>query len=698
MPKSVGGACRSHAHFLCLCAFGCFVAFSLLSSGSRAVRALADAGMRSRLEHWPVAPYAQTYRWVAHRVRGHDKVGWIELPGTPGGFHHEKIAADLRHIVKPTWLSTGREPVSLVTFDGDRDRDEVREEIEALGFPKIWLHPISRVAVALEDPKGRPSEFLTPRITRSDHFWGGLKLFSLAILPAFLVFRRRRRSRLPKPSPSPSHSHRSLPRLLAPMTITGVSLRSGLLAVLGIPYALAAACALGDAVGGSTMAVAVIYSGLIGAWSTLCTQVYLPLPDDPDSLAFRPPSLETLDGAALFRWSAFGLLVLGVGGLALRLGLRTEGMIDAVAMYNARARAIVLDPAFLGPFAPPVGAHSMHADYPPALTFAVAGAYTVSGSFSAVAPIFIQLCFWIGGLGLLLTWTHRRAGRAAALAVIALLAVLPHWHDRITDQCCDVPLGMTWMAAMTVWYRRRTVPVAAATGLLIGGTVLMKNEGLLLVSAWLFAMLATAPKSILGQPRRAATLLIGLGLAATLLVAFNASVPPGDLFGRLSVDNISARRTFIIGERFWQTIAWPGTYGWTFALVGTASAALIIKRFAGRIRGEQPERSPESLRALPLAIAVSAAGYFAVYAATSFDIEWHLRTSCDRLFAQIYPATLMLGVAIAGFVAPLSNAAEEKGESTVTLTPAPNRRWALAQHQERRPARPLVSKAGEIES
>jgi len=53
------------------------------------------------------------------------------------------------------------------------------------------------------------------------------------------------------------------------------------------------------------------------------------------------------------------------------------------------------------------------------------------------------------------------------------------------------------------------------------------------------------------------------------------------------------------------------------------------------------------------------AGYFCTYVVTPLDLTWHLNTSLDRLYAQLWPSLLLL-------VPMMFRSAEELATTTVT--------------------------------
>ncbi len=550
----------------------------------------------------------ENFRWLEQRTLGLEAVGWLELEGAPTeGFEHEILTARVRHMVAPTWVLTRPAQVTIVALPEDWVEAQVRAELAALGFNRVSVRPHAQVAVAL---KSSPPLTAGPmrKVTAGDHVFGGVLLAMVALLPALLGSWRR-------------------------------DARTFFLNLMGVPFALGLAAAAGDVCARPELATGGFFALLLAAWVALVRSLGWRAP------AARPPNAPMVTRVAVV------IAALSIATLVLKMGLRPEGMIDAIAMYNMRARAIVLDTAFLGPFHPAEGVYPMHPDYPPLIPFAVAGAYRLAAAFTAVAPMWVQLCLWVGGVGLLFEHARRTVGALTALAVLALLMLLPHWQGLIADQCCDVALGLAFAASLCLWFEasdgstpaKRRPRAALVSGLLLGAVILTKNEGLLVLLAWLTAIVALTGHSLLNQPRATFAFFVGLTPAAILNGAFSAHVPPNDLLAQMSLANVSVERASKIAHQFIAIAFAPGSYVWVFPIVALGSLAAW---FHGLRSGRGLRGLPEPVRVLPPALAAVVLGYFVVYLTVDYDVDWLLQTSCQRLFAQLFPAAIFLGVAL----------------------------------------------------
>ena len=139
--------------------------------------------------------------------------------------------------------------------------------------------------------------------------------------------------------------------------------------------------------------------------------------------------------------------------------------------------------------------------------------------------------------------------------------------------------------------------------------------------------------------RQFAFFFAGLAPALLLIAYFKHSIaPPGDLF----TDASAALHKLRDPSRYWALLKWYAKQLFRFGhwlLIPGTLALLGLHLFAGpdRARASNP-----GFRSSMLTLALTLAGYFAVYLITPYDIYWHLRFSLARLFLQIWPSALFL--------------------------------------------------------
>jgi hypothetical protein len=67
----------------------------------------------------------------------------------------------------------------------------------------------------------------------------------------------------------------------------------------------------------------------------------------------------------------------------------------------------------------------------------------------------------------------------------------------------------------------------------------------------------------------------------------------------------------------------------------------MLALFFALTRRRQPRPEP-AFRVSLATLCLTLAGYFAIYLITPRDLYWHLRFSLNRLFLQLWPATIFL--------------------------------------------------------
>jgi hypothetical protein len=412
--------------------------------------------------------------------------------------------------------------------------------------------------------------------------------------------------------------------LLAP---AAAALRRGArgvgLACLGAPLAWALAAAVTDLFDASAAWTWGAYAAAVLGWLRWT----------------RAPSVAAAHAPPLSRGARAALGALALLALALAMhqcGRALDGMLDARSMYNLRGRLIVHDARFLAPFGQTQTWHPQHPDYPPLLSFAVAGAYRAIGAAAPAGPLGLQAAFWLGFGLLLFDCCRRRLGTWPAVAAVALVFVSPTTARVVSYQVCDAPLAFTLGAALLAWRAAHAsgdgAPArrwASLAGLLLGVCALLKNEGLMLGAVFWLVALARAWRG--GATRRAWLRAALAALPAyALLLAFKLQAPENDVVAHAAFGARLLERAPAIARAFALELLDPRAFACVFPL---AFAALVYTR-------RRPRGGPD--RELGALILLALAAFVAVYLVSPHDIHWHLGTSLRRVLLQLYPAALVL--------------------------------------------------------
>lgn len=300
-----------------------------------------------------------------------------------------------------------------------------------------------------------------------------------------------------------------------------------------------------------------------------------------------------------------------------------------------------------------------HPDYPLLLPAATARFWNYLGHDSPAVPAVLGLVFAVSTVTLLVSSLSCLRGRNAALLAGIALSATPFFIEQGTAQYADVPLSFFILASMVLLHfgfqrqsennLQRPRGQWALAGLSAGFAAWTKNEGLLFLIAMFAAHLWAfrRTKEWLGESSRRSernwgllgtTLLGALPMLAIIAWFKHSIATAGDLFSspRVMLDKV------LTPSRYWAVLRWYAReffrFGDWWLVPGTV--LLVLFYFLVREKGAFP-KNPH-LRASVATLGLTLAGYFAIYLITPRDLYWHLRFSLNRLFLQLWPATLFL--------------------------------------------------------
>jgi len=334
---------------------------------------------------------------------------------------------------------------------------------------------------------------------------------------------------------------------------------------------------------------------------------------------------------------------------------------DAFSIWNLHARFLFRGSAAwrdgLSPLIP-----WSHPDYPLLLPAAIAHFWSCLGYENQAVPAAIGLVFTFSTVGVLFASLAILRGRTAAmLGALALLAT-PFFVETGTSQYADVPLSFFYLATISLLclYHQSSDAGSAArskglivlAGLAAGLAAWTKNEGVLFLCALAAAWIQTSiskprPQSSIAEdatsPGRLGIpflfLLAGMVPAILLIAWFKHSIAaPGDLFP----DKEMALHKLLDLNRYRIIFEWYGKeflrFGDWLLIPGTIALSVLYFFFG---KNRKTERTP-GFRIGLITLALTLAGYFAIYVITPYDLYWHLRFSLSRLFLQLWPSAILL--------------------------------------------------------
>jgi uncharacterized membrane protein len=335
--------------------------------------------------------------------------------------------------------------------------------------------------------------------------------------------------------------------------------------------------------------------------------------------------------------------LLSLYGLVQRLLANPNGEgWDAFAIWNLHARFF-----FLGGEHWKEGFTNLipwsHPDYPLLLPASIAHFWTYLGHDSVAVPAAIGLAFTLGTLGILVGGLAEFRGRnQACLGGIVLLGT-PFFLVHGVSQYADVTLAYFFLAAiLLVWFQQKR-PYAGfllLTGLMAGFAAWTKNEGQLFACVFLLSLAGVRwrDKGLRICAREVGLVIAGMIPVIVAVACFKIYIAPsGDLFAGNSMLLKAAD-----WHRYWMIFRWYFkeffVFGDWFLIPGT----ILILAFGWLIGSHRGPEQGSAATISAMTLALTATGYFAIFVITPNDLRWHLWSSLNRLFLQLWPSGLFL--------------------------------------------------------
>lgn len=301
-----------------------------------------------------------------------------------------------------------------------------------------------------------------------------------------------------------------------------------------------------------------------------------------------------------------------------------HGNWDAWTLWNLRARFLAAGGELAQRAWSPMLAS--HPEYPLLVSAFVGRCWAYGQDASTAVPIATSylyllslLALMIGGIGLL------RSQSLGLLAGLALLGTPTLLHE-VPAQYADVPITCYFAGAIVLMLL--DYPLLA--GLCASMAAWTKDEGLLFLV--LLCAAATAfrrrdvPRLIMGA---LPVTFIFLGFKA-LLHAGTPSILGNSVLGLVPKLEDPSRYGQVIGAFGSEFVGMAS--GWYHPLLPVLVLAIVL-RF-------DRERHRDLLFCATVAGSLMLA-YFATYIITPYDLTWHLQSSLDRIFVQLWPCLLL---------------------------------------------------------
>ena len=349
--------------------------------------------------------------------------------------------------------------------------------------------------------------------------------------------------------------------------------------------------------------------------------------------------------------------------LAVSFLKEPHGRWDAWLIWNMHARFLyrggdLWREAFAG------GLDWSHWDYPLLLPLSIARGWTYAGGEGILFPAALGIIFTLLTLGLLAAALALLRDRTQGYLAAMILMGTPFFITMGTAQFADVPFAFFALAALVMLFVTGRSPESPGplilAGVAAGLSAWTKNEGLLFALIVALILAGTAARA--GGWRRAfkrgGWFLAGALPVLIIVIDFKTRLAPtNDIMAGVGLAAIwdklldwgryaaIAKAFFVTGISFTQG-AIDVRVGMTLAPGAVSVLLLAVYLGLTGIGIAEKERGPLLQAAAILALTLT--GYFFVYVVTPLDLYWHLVTSLNRLFLQLWPGAIFVAFLAAG--------------------------------------------------
>ena len=331
---------------------------------------------------------------------------------------------------------------------------------------------------------------------------------------------------------------------------------------------------------------------------------------------------------------------------------------DAWVIWNLHARFILRGGEYWQDFLSS-GLDWTHPDYPLLLPLSVVRMWKYAGSETLYGPIVLSILFTLAVAGLLVFSLAILRSRSQGYLAGLVLMGSPYFLDMGAYQFADIPLAFFFLATLVVFFFQDRFSGRHDYSLMLAGLAAAlaawtKNEGLLFLLCVPPARFAWVVRSIGWRRalRQAGWFVAGALPVLMVLSVFKLQMAPSsDIFAGQGLQPVIERLTD--WPRYGQIFAAYAQTALTFTqgivniregfrfnpgVAGVSLLGLYLILIGVRTQGQD---RPALLTAATVLI-LMLAGYFGIYLITPHDLRWHLLTSLNRLFIQLWPGAIFL--------------------------------------------------------
>lgn len=282
-----------------------------------------------------------------------------------------------------------------------------------------------------------------------------------------------------------------------------------------------------------------------------------------------------------------------------------------------------------------------HPDYPLFLPLVISFGWRIFGGENFLVSIFVAAFFLFSSVAVIFFALAKARGRYVSLLALSVLCSTPFFINHGTSQYADVPLGFLMLLSFVILYFSETAcknnfRIKVILGLVLSLSAWTKNEGM--IFSLLFIVIYFMKKIIEKRNVKKSVLFLIMGY----LPLFSALI----WFKQFSHDDLLNSQTAIqIGQKlldfqryrivisafiseFFKFPEWRFSL-WPFLFLG----ALFFYR-------NNSSENKKIIKINLLTMILMFICYYFVFIITPRDLNWHLDTTLNRLYIQMFPSLL----------------------------------------------------------
>lgn len=280
-----------------------------------------------------------------------------------------------------------------------------------------------------------------------------------------------------------------------------------------------------------------------------------------------------------------------------------------------------------------------HPDYPLLIPALIARSWKYVGYETVMIPILLSVIFVFATAGLLFSSVAILRNRSQAFLAGLVLFTVPLFAGYGASQYADVHISLFFLAAIVIFFihdkfLQNRHGILLLAGMAAAFSAWTKNEGLLFIIA------ISVARSVVIIPVRGfkiylkQMLYFTIGLLPVLIIViyFKKQLAPfSDLLFQQSPQLFMTR--LLDSTRYLKII-----YELIKELLKFAVPVLIIYLLCAGIKIEKEEKTSAATSLIVLSLML--AGYLLIYVISPRNLDWHLKTSLERLLLQLWPTAV----------------------------------------------------------